>query len=220
MSKKTTKEKKKIITDDFEEEEERIKSEFQKGDYIMEKRSETRKRIKNKKVNKERPQRGQLTGEQEKEIRDAFQSLQMTDGKSDDPKIRADLFKKGMEVFTLDILDYKMNDEMDRILKEINKASKGKDNAYLSFDEFVNCMIEKPQEADKDIEKYFNILCGNGEDKITKERLRKICDRLGENISDEDLDDMIEIAKVGKDNKGEVDLEDFKKIMAKTNVFN
>ena len=67
------------------------------------------------------------------------------------------------------------------------------------------------------MKKAFKILCEEGHDKITLKSLKKICSDLGENITDDELNEMIKEAD--KDDDNEVGEEDFIKIMQKTNMF-
>ena len=89
----------------------------------------------------------------------------------------------------------------------------------LKFDDFMDVMIDKSSEKDPETEmkKAFKILCEEGTDKITLKSLSKICADLGEKISNEELQEMINEAD--KDQDEEVGEEDFIKIMQKTGMF-
>ena len=106
------------------------------------------------------------------------------------------------------------NEEVGRILEHV--GNKGK-NVY-GFEEFVELMIEKPNKDPKvEMEKAFKILCEDGKDRITLKSLKKICGELSENITDEELQEMI--TEADKDSDEEVGIEDFCHIMQKTNMF-
>ena len=81
--------------------------------------------------------------------------------------------------------------------------------------------ILNPEKIDNDPEiemkKAFKILCEEGYDKITFKSLKKICNDIGENITDDEIKGMINEAD--KDNDNEVGEDDFIKIMQKTNMF-
>lgn len=196
-----------------------------RGSYIMEPRSEAEKervkgtRSKSKGKGKERKEGIRvLTNEQLKEIEDAFNALDVGDG---NPRLNTAFFKKAMDVYGLNILGYFKEDDKERIEKEIKRISGGKDSYDFNLEEFLDCMIEKQGDKDSEIEKVYNILCGNDNDTITKERLREICEKLGEKITDEELDEMIEIAHPENKDKEDVDLKEFsERVIAKTNLFN
>lgn len=65
--------------------------------------------------------------------------------------------------------------------------------------------------------KAFSLICEDGHDKITLKSLQKVAKELGENMSSEELMEMIEEAD--RDGDGEIGEEDFIKIMKKTNLF-
>ena len=63
----------------------------------------------------------------------------------------------------------------------------------------------------------FRLICEDGHDKITLKSLQKVAKELGENMTNEELQEMIEEAD--RDGDGEIGEEDFVKIMKKTNLF-
>jgi centrin-1 len=63
----------------------------------------------------------------------------------------------------------------------------------------------------------FRLICEDGHDKITMKSLQKVAKELGENMTNEELQEMIEEAD--RDGDGEIGEEDFIKIMKKTNLF-
>ena len=67
-----------------------------------------------------------------------------------------------------------------------------------------------------EMKKAFKVLCEEGTDKITLKSLSKICADLGEKISDDELQEMINEANKEEEEVGE---EDFIKIMQKTGMF-
>ena len=67
------------------------------------------------------------------------------------------------------------------------------------------------------MKKAFKILCEENHNKITLKSLKKICVELGENITDEELQEMI--TEADKDQDEEVGEDDFCSIMRKTNMF-
>jgi centrin-1 len=63
----------------------------------------------------------------------------------------------------------------------------------------------------------FKLICDEGYDKITLKSLQKVAKELGENMTTEELAEMLEEAD--RDQDGEIGEEDFIKIMKKTNLF-
>lgn len=147
--------------------------------------------------------RNELTEEQKREIKDAFATFE-EDG------ITPEELKSAMQTLGFD----QKNPDVQVILDKID-AHKGP----LKFDDFLDVMVEKNQDKDPEVEmkKAFKILCEEGTDKITLKSLSKICADLGEKISNEELQEMINEAD--KDQDEEVGEEDFIKIMQKTGMF-
>jgi centrin-1 len=63
----------------------------------------------------------------------------------------------------------------------------------------------------------FRLICEENHDKITLKSLQKVAKELGENMTNEELQEMIDEAD--RDGDGEIGEEDFIKIMKKTNLF-
>ncbi len=67
------------------------------------------------------------------------------------------------------------------------------------------------------MKKAFHMICNEGDDDINVNSLARIAKELGENITPEELADMI--AEADRDEDGKVNEDDFVKIMKKTNLF-
>jgi centrin-1 len=67
------------------------------------------------------------------------------------------------------------------------------------------------------MKKAFQLICEDNYNKITLSSLQKVAKELGENMTVEELQEMIEEAD--RDGDGEIGEEDFVKIMKKTNLF-
>jgi centrin-1 len=65
--------------------------------------------------------------------------------------------------------------------------------------------------------KAFHLICEENYDKITLNSLQKVAKELGENMTIEELQEMVEEAD--RDGDGEIGEDDFIKIMKKTNLF-
>ena len=160
---------------------------------------------KESKSSKGEPQkiRNELTEEQKREIKEAFSTF-------DETGIEADELKSAMQALGFDA----KNPDVQKILDKLDKHKKP-----LSFEEYMDVMIDKEDNKDPETEmkKAFKVLCEEGSDKITLKSLSKICTDLGEKISDEELQEMINEAN--KEQEDEVSEEDVIKIMQKTGMF-
>jgi len=85
----------------------------------------------------------------------------------------------------------------------------------LTADEFFKVMRNRmpkkdPREEAKKVFEYFNI---DGTDKITFKTLKKVCESVGENFTDEELNLMIAEAETTKG--AGIDFKDFFRVMKK-----
>ena len=160
---------------------------------------------KESKSSKGEPQkiRNELTEEQKREIKEAFSTFEETG-------IESGELKSAMQALGFDA----KNPDVQKILDKLDKHKKP-----LTFEEYMDVMIDKEDNKDPETEmkKAFKVLCEEGSDKITLKSLSKICTDLGEKISDEELQEMINEAN--KEQEDEVSEEDFIKIMQKTGMF-
>jgi centrin-1 len=69
----------------------------------------------------------------------------------------------------------------------------------------------------QEILKAFRLFDDDGTGSITFKNLKRVAKELGENMTDEELQEMIDEADIDED--GEVNEEDFSKIMKKTGLF-
>ena len=156
------------------------------------------------KVDKDKPQkiRNELTEEQKREIKEAFSTFEQTG-------LDADELRSAMQALGFD----PKNPDVQKILNKLDKYKKP-----LNFEDYMEVMLDKNEEKDPEIEmkKAFKVLCEEGTDKITLKSLSKICADLGEKISDDELQEMINEANKEDEEVGE---EDFIKIMQKTGMF-
>ena len=147
--------------------------------------------------------RNELTDEQKREIKEAFATFEETG-------IEPDELKSAMQALGFDA----KNPDVQKILDKLDRHKKP-----LSYEDYMDVMIDKDDSKDPEVEmrKAFKVLCEEGTDKITLKSLSKICADLGEKISEEELQEMINEAD--KDQDEEVGEEDFIKIMQKTGMF-
>ncbi|XP_029139032.1 caltractin isoform X2 [Protobothrops mucrosquamatus] len=106
--------------------------------------------------------------------------------------------------------------------EEIKKmiADIGKDgSSTLSFEDFLTMMTTKMNEKDskEEILKAFRLFDDDGTGKISFKNLKRVSKELGENLTDEELQEMIDEAD--RDGDGEINEEEFLKIMKKTNLY-
>jgi len=106
-------------------------------------------------------------------------------------------------------------EEIKKMLKDVETDSSGK----LSVDNFLLLMANKMSEKDskEEILKAFKLFDDDETGKITFTNLKKVAVELGENLTDEELQEMIEEAD--RDGKGEVNQDDFLRIMKKTGLY-
>merc|ERR1711912_229729 len=124
---------------------------------------------------------GQLTDEQLDEIREAF-SLFDSDasGMIDVRELKSAIRALGLEV---------KNEELKKMVTDIDNDG----NGTIEFSEFLQMMTGKMGEKDtrEDIEKVFKLFDDDNTNKISFRNLARVAEELGENIDDEELQDMI-----------------------------
>jgi calmodulin len=84
---------------------------------------------------------------------------------------------------------------------------------YISFDEFCEIVRKKLQddEDERELKEIFRVLDKEKSGEVPTTELRWILKSLGDDLTEEDIDDMI--ADVDTDGSGFVDYEEFKKLM-------
>ena len=146
-----------------------------------------------------------LTVDEVMELRDAFD---LFDSEKKEV-INAEEFKAALKSLTIDV----SNLTLSSMLADVDKAK----NGNIDFDLFVDIITQKLSsiESKEDMEKVFKLFLGGEEKngKLTIEHLRRVASELNENISDEELHDMIKRADMDNDNA--VNFEDFYSIMTK-----
>ena len=148
-----------------------------------------------------------LSEEQKQEIREAF-DLFDTDGSG---TIDAKELKVAMRA-----LGFEPNkDEIKKMIADIDKDG----NGTIDFEEFLAMMTAKMGERDsrEEIMKAFRLFDDDETGKISFKNLKRVAKELGENMTDEELQEMIDEAD--RDGDGEVNEEEFFRIMKKTSLF-
>merc|ERR1712094_122431 len=124
---------------------------------------------------------GQLTEEQMDEIREAFGLFDSdASGQIDIRELKAAMRALGFEV---------KNEELKKMVSDIDNDG----NGTIEFGEFLQMMTGKIGEKDtrEDIEKVFKLFDDDNTNKISFRNLARVAEELGENIDDEELQDMI-----------------------------
>ncbi|XP_030353937.1 caltractin-like [Strigops habroptila] len=149
----------------------------------------------------------ELTEEQKRDIREAF-----------------DLFDTGgtgnMDVKELKVamraLGYEpRREEIKKMVLDIDKEGTGK----ISFSGFMRVITQKMVEKDskEEILKVFKLFDDDETGKISFKNLKRVARELGENLTDEELQEMIDEAD--RDRDGQVNEQEFLHIMSKTSLY-
>ncbi|XP_055682796.1 uncharacterized protein LOC129789770 isoform X2 [Lutzomyia longipalpis] len=106
-------------------------------------------------------------------------------------------------------------EEIKKMVAEIDKEGTGK----VSYDEFFQLMSVKMAEKDtrEEILKAFRLFDDDETGRISFKNLKRVAKELGETITDEELREMIDEADL--DGDGEVNQDEFLRIMKKTSLY-
>merc|ERR1712227_269834 len=109
-------------------------------------------------------------------------------------------------------------EQMEEIKKMVSDVDND-GNGTIEFNEFLQMMTGKMGEKDtrEDIEKVFKLFDDDSTNKISFRNLARVAEELGENIDDEELQDMINQAD--RDGDGEINIDEFYRIMKKKGNF-
>uniref|UniRef100_H3D6A1 Centrin 4 n=1 Tax=Tetraodon nigroviridis TaxID=99883 RepID=H3D6A1_TETNG len=149
----------------------------------------------------------ELNEEQKQEIKEAF-DLFDADGTG-----------------TIDVKDLKVamralgfepkKEEIKQMIADIDKEGSG----TIDYVDFLNMMTHKMSEKDskEEIMKAFRLFDDDCTGKISFKNLKRVAKELGETLTDEELQEMIDEAD--RDGDGEVSEQEFLRIMKKTNLY-
>ncbi|KAF5270114.1 hypothetical protein FQA39_LY08526 [Lamprigera yunnana] len=149
----------------------------------------------------------ELSDEQKTDIREAFDLFDTEGvGKIDTKELKVAIRALGFEP---------KKEEIKKMISEIDPQGTGK----LSFDEFLQLMSMKMAEKDskEEILKAFRLFDDDDTGKISFKNLKRVAKELGENLTDEELQEMIDEAD--RDGDGEISQEEFLRIMKKTSLY-
>ena len=149
----------------------------------------------------------ELTEEQKQEIREAF-DLFDTDGSG---TIDAKELKVAMRALGFE----PKKEEIKKMIADIDTDGSG----TIDFNEFLEMMTAKMSERDpmEEIIKAFRLFDDDETGKISFKNLKRVAKELGENMTDEELQEMIN--KADLDGDGEVNEEEFMRIMTYKHSF-
>ncbi|XP_026402123.1 caltractin-like isoform X1 [Papaver somniferum] len=146
-----------------------------------------------------------LSQQKRQEIREAFELFD-TDGSG---TIDAKELNVAMRA-----LGFEMTEEqITQMIADVDKDGSG----AIDFDEFVHMMTDKMGERDtkEELMKAFRIIDQDENGKISASDIQRIAKDLGESFTDREIQQMIDEAD--KDGDGEVNSEEFIRMMRKTN---
>ncbi|NXD85826.1 CETN2 protein, partial [Halcyon senegalensis] len=149
----------------------------------------------------------ELTEEQQQEIREAFDLFDADGtGSIDVKELKVAMRALGFEP---------KKEEIKKMVLDIDKEGTGK----ISFDDFLAVMTQKMAEKDskEEILKAFKLFDDDETGKISFKNLKRVAKELGENLTDLELQEMIDIAD--RDGDGEVNEQEFLRIMQKTSLY-
>ena len=106
-------------------------------------------------------------------------------------------------------------EEIKKMIADIDKDGSG----TIDFEEFLQMMTSKMGERDsrEEIMKAFKLFDDDNTGAISLKNLKRVAKELGENLTDEELQEMIDEADRNGD--GQIDEEEFYRIMKKTSLF-
>eukprot|EP00493_Phyllostaurus_siculus_P006146 UN06204 len=106
-------------------------------------------------------------------------------------------------------------EEIRKMIDDIDKDGSG----AIDFNEFLEMMTQKMSEKDskEEILKAFRLFDDDETGFITLKNLRRVAKDIGENMSDEELQEMIDEAD--RDGDGQISEDEFLRIMQKTSLY-
>ena len=151
--------------------------------------------------------RTELTEEQKQEIKEAF-DLFDTDktGTIDYHELKVAMRALGFDVKKQEVLG---------LMKEYDREG----NGAIEYIDFLDIMTHKIQERDpvEEILKAFKLFDEDNSGRISLRNLRRVARELGENLSDDELQAMID--EFDKDGDGEINENEFLGIMKQTSIY-
>ena len=106
-------------------------------------------------------------------------------------------------------------EEIKKMIADVDKDGSG----VIDYPEFLDMMTQKMAERDprEEMLKAFRLFDDDESGKISFRNLKRVAKELVENMTDDEINEMIEEAD--RDGDGEISEEEFMRIMRKTNLF-
>eukprot|EP01006_Ploeotia_vitrea_P021452 TRINITY_DN53830_c0_g1_i1.p2 TRINITY_DN53830_c0_g1~~TRINITY_DN53830_c0_g1_i1.p2 ORF type:complete len:117 (+),score=9.05 TRINITY_DN53830_c0_g1_i1:189-539(+) len=106
-------------------------------------------------------------------------------------------------------------EEIKKMIADVDREGRG----VIEFSDFSELMTLKMAERDprEEILKAFRLFDDDNTGKISLKNLKRVARELGETMTEEELQEMIDEAD--RDGDGEISEEEFIRIMKKTNLF-
>ena len=155
------------------------------------------------KFNAKKYERPGLTEDEIEEIKEAFDLFDTDGSGAIDPKeLKAAMQSLGFEA---------KNQTIFQMISDLDKNKSG----TIDFEEFLDMMTARMSDKDtrEDIAKVFRLFDDDNTGTITLRNLRRVARELGETMTDEELQEMVDRADSNGD--GAVTLDDFFNIMTK-----
>ncbi|XP_074649951.1 uncharacterized protein LOC141905096 [Tubulanus polymorphus] len=149
----------------------------------------------------------ELTEEQKQEMREAFDLFDSSGtGTIDTKELKVAMRALGFEP---------KKEEIRKMIANIDKDATGS----IDFTDFISMMTQKMSEKDskEEILKAFRLFDDDDTGKISFRNLKRVAKELGENLTDEELQEMIDEAD--RDGDGEINEQEFLRIMKKTSLY-
>merc|ERR550525_795554 len=151
--------------------------------------------------------RPELTEEQRAEIKEAF-DLFDTDrsGTIDYHELKVAMRALGFDMKKQDLL---------KLIEQYDREETGR----ITFQDFNEIMTQQilDRDPEEEIFKAFSLFDDDNTGKISLKNLRRVARELGENLSDEEIQAMID--EFDKDEDGEINEEEFAAIMKQTSLY-
>jgi centrin-1 len=163
-----------------------------------------------------------LTDEQRQEIKEAFDLFDTDEtGKIDAKELKVAMRALGFQP---------SNEEVKRMIADCSagkqhtkdgssSVSSGGSGMCIEYPEFLEMMKVKVGNRDgkEEVLKAFRLFDDDETGKITFRNLKRVAKELGEDITDEELQEML--VEADRNGDGEVDQDEFLRVMKKTNLY-
>eukprot|EP00762_Andalucia_godoyi_P003924 ANDGO_05631.mRNA.1 Caltractin len=149
----------------------------------------------------------ELSEEQKQEIREAFDLFDT----EKTGRIDAHEMKVAMRALGFDV----KKEQVLKLMEEFDRDGTGS----IEFSDFLEIMTEKIAQRDpnEEVLKAFRLFDDDGTGRISLKNLRRVARELGENMTDEELQAMID--EFDKDGDGEISADEFHAIMTSSDDF-